>query len=57
MKNVYALKFLQDHTLYICIHRQMRRYLHIYIKEWVWIGDILCLTKDEALHTRVAKND
>jgi len=29
-----------------------RRYLHG--KEWIWIGDILCLTKDEVLHQAVA---
>ena len=31
----------------------MRGYLHG--KEWVWIGDILALTKDEELHRRVAE--
>ena len=33
--------------------RSMRVLLHG--KEWVWVGDALCLTKDEDLHRRLAK--
>ena len=31
----------------------MRALLHG--REWCWVGDALCLTKDEELHKRLAK--